>query len=132
MRHFVAYHNTQRMGRSLHDGDALELGTDKPVNHLVGNVVWFIVGDGGSPKQYALGSVFVVSEIGETTEGGFSRFARGAGHIFEPMPRLNDLAWFSGLFKTTAHFSLGLQEVKDQQIVSALLGLAAETGYEPV
>jgi hypothetical protein len=119
------------MGRSLHEGDPLGLLTDKPVNHLLGNVVWFVVGDGDSPKRYSLGSAFVVNDVGETDEGGFGRYSRGTGHAFQPMPALNDLAWFPEFFKATAHFSLGVQEIRDQRFVEALLGLASEAGYKP-
>ena len=107
MRHFVAYHNSQRMGRSLHDGDPLGLLTDKPVSQLVGNTVWFVVGDGESPKRYSLGSVFVVNDAGETVEGGFKRYARGEGHVFLPMPLLQRFAVVLRLLQIHRPFQLG-------------------------
>jgi hypothetical protein len=100
------------MGRSLHEGEPLRLLTSKPVQHLRGNTVWFVVGDGEAPKRYSLGSVFVVSDIGEANEEGFEHFASGQGYVFQPPPLINDLAWFPEFFKTMAHFSLGVQEVK--------------------
>lgn len=129
LRHFVAYHNTQRMGRPLHDDDPLGLLTDKPVNELLGNTVWFVVGEGESPKRYYLGSVFVVNDVGETGDGEFRRYARGDGHVFRPMAELNELPWFPDFFKATAHFSLGVQEIKDQPFVEAIRSLASKSGY---
>jgi hypothetical protein len=46
MRHFIAYHNTEKMGRPLHDSEPLRLLTNKPVNHLLQNIVWFVTGGG--------------------------------------------------------------------------------------
>jgi len=129
MRHFIAYHNTERMGRPLHDGDPLSLMTKKAVQHLLQNAVWFVQGDGTAPKCYSLGSIFVVNEVGETGEEEFKRFARGRGHVFEPLIPLNDLEWFPKLFKALAHFSLGVQEVKDERFISELIRLAEQAGY---
>lgn len=130
----MAYHNTQRMGRSLQDGDPLNLLTDRPVEQLRGNVVWFIVGEGAPPKRYSLGSVFVVEKTGDAGDRGFRFYAKGSdenGHAFEPEPALNDLVWFPDFFRSTAHFSLGVQEIKDPRFIDALLGLGAEFGYVP-
>lgn len=132
MRHFVAYHNTERMGRSLRDSDPLRLLTNKPVERLMGDAVWFVVGDGASPKRYTLGSVFVVEAVGEAREQGFERFATGPGHVFQPAPSLNDLEWFAALFQSAARFSLGVLEITDPHVVEALASLAAEAGYKPL
>src|SRR6266540_6855844 len=82
MRHFIASPNTEKMGRSLHDGEPLRLLTNKHVNHLLQNMVWFITGEGAGARQYSLGSVFSVAEIGDAAEDGFKRFAAGPGHVF--------------------------------------------------
>ena len=68
MRHFIAYHNTEKMGRSLHDGEPLRLLTNKHVNHLLQNMVWFVTGEGAGARQYSLGSVFNVAEVGDAAE----------------------------------------------------------------
>jgi hypothetical protein len=39
MRHFIAYHNSEKMGRPLQEGEPLRLLTNKPVNHLLQNTV---------------------------------------------------------------------------------------------
>lgn len=120
MRHFVAYHNTERMGRLLSDGDPLSLQTNKGVDHLVGNAVWFVQGDGDSPKAYSLGSVFIVSVTGDTGREEFQRFARRSGHAFQPSVLLNGLAWFPDFFRAMAHFRLGVHELKDERSIAEL------------
>ena len=130
MRHFIAYHNTEKMGRPLHDGDPLRLLTNKPVNHLHQNTVWFITGEGAGTRQYSLGSVFRVAEVGDTTEEGFRRFAAGPGHVFNPPVPIKDMPWFSEVMRVTSHFSLGVQEVKDETVIAGLSLLAANDGYE--
>lgn len=57
MRHFIAYHNTEKMGRSLHDDEPLWLLTNKHGNNLLQNTIWFITGEGAGTRQYSLGSV---------------------------------------------------------------------------
>jgi hypothetical protein len=131
VRHFVAYHNINRMGRALHEGEPLRLLTDKPVRPLLHNTVWVVVGEGDSPKRYSLGSVFVVNDVGETREDGFGHYATGPGHVFEPPPELNGLEWFPDFFRGVAHFSLGVQEVKELRFIESLVGLANTAGYRP-
>ena len=118
------------MGRALHDGDPHGLVTSRPVERLLGNTVWFIVGDGASPKRYSLGSVFVVDAVGDADHQEFRYTASGRGHTFQPPLPLNELPWFSELFRRMAHFSLGVQEVKDPRFVAELIGLAKEAGYQ--
>jgi hypothetical protein len=130
MRHFIAYHNTEKMGRPLHDGDPLLLRTNKAVNHLLHNTVWFITGEGARPRQYALGSVFRVTEVGEATADGFKRFARGPGHVFQPPVPVTDMEWFPEVLRTTGNFGLGVQEVKAEEVIAGLLGLAAHAGCQ--
>ena len=130
MRHFIAYHNTEKMGRSLHDGEPLRLLTNKHVNHLLQNMVWFVTGEGAGARQYSLGSVFNVAEVGDAAEDGFKRFAAGAGHVFEPPIPIKELPWFQEVLRATGHFGLGVQEVKDEAVIAGLNELAAQNGYE--
>jgi hypothetical protein len=128
MRHFIAYHNTERMGWHLHDRDPFRVLTRKPVGHLVNHAVWFVVGEGGLPRRYSLGSVFVVREVGPCDQPGFRNFACGPGHAFRPAPTLSGLAWFPALVEAVGRFQFGVQEVRDAQLVAALQGLAATAG----
>jgi hypothetical protein len=130
MRHFIAYHNTEKMGRSLHQGEPLRLLTSKHVKHLLQNMVWFVTGEGSGARQYSLGSVFSVAEFGDAAEDGFKRFAAGPGHVFEPPIPIKEMPWFPEVLRATGHFGLGVQEVKDEAVIAGLIQLAAQHGYE--
>lgn len=129
MRHFIAYHNTEKMGHSLHEGEPLRLLTNKPINNLLQNVVWFVAGEGAGARQYSLGSVFQVAEIGDAAEDGFKRFASGLGHVFHPPLPIKDMDWFPEILRATGHFGLGVQEIKDEAVIAGLTQLAAQAGY---
>jgi hypothetical protein len=129
VRHFVAYHNTEKMGRPLHAGEPLRLLTKKSVSNLPGNTVWFITGSGAGQRQYALGSVFRVAEVGPVNEEGFKHFASGPGHVFEPPVPLNDAEWFPEFKKVMGNFGLGVQETTDPRVIEALRCLAANAGF---
>lgn len=129
MRHFIAYHNTEKMGRPLHAGEPLRLLTNKSVNHLLQNAVWFVTGEGAGTRQYSLGSVFQVAEVGEADEDGFKRFATGPGYVFQPPIPIKDMEWFPEVLRATGHFGLGVQEIKDEAVITGLTQLASQAGY---
>lgn len=129
MRHFIAYHNTEKMGRPLHDSEPLRLLTHKQVNQLLENTVWFVTGE-GAPRHYSLGSVFRVAEVGDTVEDGFKHFAAGPGHVFQPPIPIKDMDWFPEVLRATGHFGLGVQEVKNEAVLAGLRQLAAQAGYD--
>jgi hypothetical protein len=130
MRHFIAYHNTEKMGGPLHEGEPLRMLTNKPVQHLHQNTVWFITGEGTGTRQYSLGSVFRVVEVGDADEQAFKRFASGPGHVFQPPVPIRDREWFPEVLRATGHFGLGVQEVKDEAVIAGLIQLAAEAGHQ--
>jgi hypothetical protein len=103
MRHFIAYHNTEKMGRPLHADRPLRLLTNKPTNHLLQGTVWFVVGEGAGVRQYSLGSVFRVAETGDAAEEGFKRFASGPGYVFDPPIPIKDMPWFPEVLRATGH-----------------------------
>ena len=128
MRHFIAYHNTEKMGRPLHSDGPLRLLTNKSINNLHQQTVWFVIGE-GSVRQYSLGSVFRVAEVGDASEEGFKRFASGPGHVFDPPITIKDMPWFPEILRSTARFSLGVQEVKDEAVITGLTQIAEQAGY---
>ena len=130
-KHFVAYHNQDKMGQPLSSGDPLRVVSNKKLPRLDGHAVWMIVGEtvpGRPRKKFTLGSVFVVNEHGETGDEGFRHYARGPGHVFDPPPELAHESWFQELQKTTFNFR-GISEVKDEATIAALLAIAAAAGY---
>ena len=114
--HHVAYHNLERMGQPL-AGPPFTLWTDKPVQPLLGGVVWFVVGR-RSPRQYTLAAHFRVAEVGDVNPADdlpFAHFAAGPGCLFrEPIP-LNDLPWFGAFLKAVGHFGLGVMRLPPEQ-----------------
>jgi hypothetical protein len=111
MKHFVAYHNTEKMGRPLHEGEPLRLLTNKPVRPLLHHTVWFITGEGSGSRQYALGSVFRVTEVKDANEDGFTHSASGLpehGHVFQPPIPIKEMEWFPEVLRVTGNFGLGV------------------------
>jgi hypothetical protein len=128
MQHFIQYHNPKRMGYPLPDGVHQRVLTNKPVNHLLGNTVWLVTFEG--QREYSLGSVFQVTEVGDANEEGFKHFASGKGHAFHPWPRIKDMDWFPKILRVTGNFGLGLQEVKDVAVIAGLTKIAEQAGYK--
>jgi hypothetical protein len=77
-RHFVQYHNTEKMGYDCADGGPFRIVTNRSVDGLPGNTVWLIAGKGCKPRRFYLCEVFVVNEVGPRRGGGFKFFARGS------------------------------------------------------
>ncbi|MGD9854281.1 MAG: hypothetical protein AB7U20_04945 [Planctomycetaceae bacterium] len=128
MRHFIAYHNTEKMGRSLAEGNPFRVLTNKPVDRLYQNLVWFIVGE-GAKRHFSLGSVFRVTETGDADQDRFKKFASGAGHVFEPPVNIKEMEWFPILMRATGHFGFGVHEIKDESVICGLKMLAERAGY---
>lgn len=127
MRHFVGYHNVDKMGYSAAESDPLALYTSKNPKDLPGNVIWVIAGEGKNPRRYFLNSWFIVSEIGKADHPDFGRSISGnVGGVLAPRPNLNERDWFPDFLKSNANFSLGLREVKDEEVIDSLKSLATE------
>src|SRR5579871_3592014 len=116
MRHFVQYHNPEKMGHPCGLSDDYSIFTNKPFSLLAtlpGNLVWLIGGE-GRPRQYSLCYVFLVDEIGESDEPAFRWYARGErGRQFRPPLRLDHDPWFRSFLWRHANFSLGLRALSD-------------------
>lgn len=130
MKHFVAYHNPLKMGRSLRDSNALRVLTNKPVDRMPGGKVWFITRDESAEQPYVLGSVFEVNDVGEAESAEFAHFASGTGHEFDPPAPLGNEEWFPEFLRVMANFSFGVTEVKDPRVIDALKAFAKRAGKE--
>jgi hypothetical protein len=126
--HFIAYHNTEKMGYALHEREPLRLLTNKRVHDLVCGTIWMITGEGSKDRRYALASVFDVNEVGGDPDTGFKYYAKGEGHVFRPPVPLNDQGWFAELLKSTGNFSPVVQEVTDRRMIQALKRCASAAG----
>lgn len=109
--------------------DMFRVYTNKPVGDLRGNTIWVIAGQGSPKKQYALTSIFTVTDVGEAEHPDFKNYASGDGHQFDPPAELNELDWFTELLKKMANFSLGLQQITEQNHIDGLLEIARRDGF---
>jgi hypothetical protein len=120
MKHFIAYHNTEKMGYSLPDSQPQRLLAKKPIKHLLRNTAWFVTFEGsGTPRQYCLGSVFRVGEVQEKDKEGFKWVASGPGYVFHPRILIKDMG-----LRFTGNFGLGVSEVKDNAVIVGLTRIA--------
>jgi hypothetical protein len=129
MRHFIAYHNPEKMGYqySVHKDNHERVLTNKPVHHVVGNMVWVVTFK--ERHDYALACVFQVDECGDTNAKGFKHWISGKGRAFRPWRDIKNLDWFPNLMKATGNFGLGLQEVTEPSVVAGLLQIAERDGH---
>jgi len=130
LRHFIAYHNVEKMGRTLLEGKPLQILTNKAVNHLVNHAVWVIVGEGKGSRTYSLGSVFNVTETGNAGEFGFKHAVSGPGYAFDPPVPIEDADWFPEVFKTTGHFGLGVTPIANEAVIQGLIQSASSHGFQ--
>lgn len=117
------------MGYSAEESDPLGLYTSKNISNLIGDVVWIISGQGGSPKQYFLSSWFVISKVTAADHPDFGFTLSGEeGGAFDPMPRLDQLEWFPAFRQRMANFSIGLTELRQPEIIEAFRQVAFAAG----
>lgn len=127
MRHYVCYHNEERMGYSYEEADEFVVGTSKKVDKIIGNKVWIIAGI-GRPRDYYLCSWFIADGTDENDDEYFKYIVYGSERTsrgsVDPPIKLNDLPWFREFLKTQANFSFGLRvmlpkfAIKFEELVS--------------
>jgi len=119
-KHFVVYHNPERMGYSADGLTEPCIVTNKAVAGLIGNRIWLIQGK-GKPRQYALRGTFVVDSTGPDTEDGFRYVVRGRkGEFFRPPICISVLPWFDRFRASQGNFAFGLQRISDPAVVKEL------------
>jgi hypothetical protein len=130
MRHFIAYHSPTKMGYqyTASQGQKESVFTNKPVQHVVGNVVWVVTFR--DKRDYSLASVFEVSDWDDNGKAGFKHRISGKGHPFQPWKAIKHLSWFPKLLRATGNFGLGLQEVSNPEVVAGLVEIASRDGYD--
>lgn len=126
MRHFIQYHNTEKMGYSASAMLDPRMFTDKSVRYLSSNAVWLISGEGKSPKTFYLAAVFKPNRtsMGTYDHPSFKNAAYGIGHIFGETIKLNGMPWFETLKAVQHNFKNGLFEVTDSKVIDELRRLA--------
>lgn len=114
MKHFVQYHNTEKMGHDCGalESDTFEMVTDKSIRHLPGNTVWLVAGKGKNPRRYYLCKVFVVDEVGDD-DGDYKYYASGnQGKRFRPLLPIDSFPGFAEFRESQTNFSLGVREIE--------------------
>jgi hypothetical protein len=129
MKHFVGYHNYERMEEANLEteetdeteelveepsaGDDAPFGfvTGKKPERFVGQVIWGIQGQ-NKPREYYLYDWFIVDGWQVLNGERFAAQIYGTrGETFPDGIYLNDLPWFPGFRKVNSNFSLGIQEI---------------------
>ncbi len=114
MKHYVCYHNADKMRYPYERADRFTVGTTKAVQHLEKQRVWTITGT-GQPRVYHLRDTWVVSHTGQSAQEEFVHFASGTDGVeFDPPVHLNPLPWFAEFLRSQSNFSLGLQPIGER------------------
>lgn len=113
-KHFVAYHNDEKMGHAFGIGRTKSTSflTNKPPEQFFDGQVWMISGS-GTPRNYLLHGWFHAEDCHAAQEGDFKYIVGGQlGMRFKPPVVLNDLRWFPNFKKSQSNFSLGIQQIQ--------------------
>jgi hypothetical protein len=123
----VGYHNAERMGYPAQDADPMVLYTSKKIA-AIGDTIWIVAGESQRPKQYFLRSQFILSKItpADHPDFGFALSGTEGGPIDRPA-LLNGKPWFDDFFKAMAHFSLGLSEITQSEVIKEFNLLAHQS-----
>ena len=117
MKHFVSYHNADKMGYTYEEATPFSVDTTKSVDRLLNNRIWSVSGE-GKPRTYYLRDTWIANEIGSSEQEEFVNYAHGSGgFVFDPPVHLNPFAWFPAFLKSQSNFSLGLQPIKEEFVV---------------
>lgn len=140
MRFWIQYHNYNKLGYLpglvyTEEKDLTVLDTsDYPlacittrqrvVKRSIGDIGFFIVGYGGSPRKYVLWSWCLIDTIDENEDGGFDAWG-DIGQVLNPPPALRGRA-FENFKRRNANFSLGFRDISKDPFLRHILALAAD------
>ena len=134
MRHFIAYHNTEKMGYPLRfDGD-FRFHTNKSGTFLeksIGGRLWVITGkfNGKSGSRvYRLLACFTPRQVRVSDRGSFKFQVVGRkGYEFRDPPVLDDWKWFPRLKKSSGNFAFGCHAIRSQKAISGLIKIRSKS-----
>ena len=114
MKHYVVYHNPEKVGYTAGKVETFNIMTSKSTKCALDNRIWLITSE-GTPKNYYLVSTFIVDNVGYDLELSYRNTASGSdGKTFRPMIRIDDKPWFKEFMKSQANFSLGFNLIKEK------------------
>lgn len=126
VRHFVAYHKFSEWGDYETDQATFSHFSNRARKHLdksLGQRIWVIGGELVDRKmQYNLLSCFSPDSVDDALEGGYNIV--GAGEGFTSPLNLSSKPWFPELLKEQNNFSLGINEIKNTNVIEGLLAYA--------
>lgn len=127
MRHYVQYHNTDRLEKRPPNprSEGFRVWSSKSQKELggcIGQTVWLISGEKQSrSKRYFLEYAFVVQSIESGKVEGFTSMIFGAqGHLFDPRISVDVLPWFNDLRAERNNFGYGFGQVKSAKIIKGM------------
>jgi hypothetical protein len=122
MRHFVQYHNAEKMRPYDSSRAGLGIVTNKVGRALPvpGDRIWLVTGE-GRPRRYLLCSWFDVSKIVPKRLGSFGTEVTGEkGQNLKTFLPLDSKSWFPRFRKKCGNFGRGLVAIEDQAVISDL------------
>jgi len=119
MRHFVQYHNPDKMNR-FRPSATFGIVTNKRAGLVEGDVVWLVTGE-GRPRRYFLCETFVAEKITSRSSGHFRyRISGSDGKALYPLRVDKASSWFQELLRVTGNFRYGLQRISNKEIIRGL------------
>lgn len=127
MRHYVQYHNSKCLRPPSAEAGHVVTNKSITAQDLEGSRIWLIEGrGGGSPKAYFLHTTFLVQEVCDSTEPGFTLQLTGKPDASAHLPRQIPAGpVLDQLMRCTGRFGFGLTEItRHTELTHALQGLA--------
>lgn len=123
---YVVYHKAEKMGYSALDIDNLAIYTKRSTSGAKGSRIWLIAGE-GSPRRYYLRATFLVGAVEPSDKAEFTSRVTGTdGQLLDPMPLLNNEAWFPSFVEEQGRFAFGFNRIRDAAVSTALRGILLE------
>lgn len=120
VRHWIVYHNPDRMGYEFYECDGFSVVFGKHLRDLTGDVVW-VIGRPWGTRRYFLDSRFRVERMAPSDHPEFGTEASaGDGFLFFPPAEVTRRPWFRRWCELTGHMSTGIQRVKDTVVLEGL------------
>jgi hypothetical protein len=126
LRHFLGYHNADKMGYSCTTLPTPRLKTSKSVLGHEGATVWLVAGEGKAPKSYFLASRFVIDSCEPNKHPGtrLPNEVSGSGVLLGKSVCIDGTPLFEALRRSSANFVNGYCEIRDPATIAALKRLA--------
>ena len=126
MRHFVPYHNPDKMGSYRQSTKNFGIVTNKLQGVRKGDIIWLLTGE-GRPREYFLCETFTVEKISPPSVGRFRyQVSSEDGQSLYRLELDKTSSWFQELLKITGNFRYGLQRISSEAIIAGLKRAAAK------